>query len=190
MQDKKIVIGIAGNIGTGKGTVSSYLTKQYRAVNMRYSHILFDILSRMHLTNGRENFSTLAEGLRSAFGADILSVILAKDIEAEEGEIIVFDGIRKKAELDYFKNRVENFVFIFVDVSIEIAYERLVKRGEKADDNSKTLEEFKVDHARPADKDVPALKSKADYIIDNSDDLKKTYEQIDEILKALGEKNG
>lgn len=188
MQDKKIVIGIAGNIGTGKGTVASYLTKQYQAVNVRYSHILFDILSRMHLTNGRENFAHLAEGLRSAFGADILSAVLAKDIKTEENKMIVFDGIRKKAELDYFKGKVENFAFIFVDVSIETAHKRLVKREEKIDDASKTLEAFKIDYKSPADRDVPALKNVADYVIDNSGELEETYEQIDEIIKNLKRK--
>ena len=46
---EKIVIGIAGNIGAGKGIVTEYLKDRYEAKRMRYSKILADILERLHL---------------------------------------------------------------------------------------------------------------------------------------------
>ncbi len=181
----KNVIGIAGNIGSGKGTVTKYLVEKYGAETVVYTHILKDILDRLHLANERKNLAGLAEGLRNTFGGDILSRVLEQDIQQQEAELIVFDGIRKKAELDYFKNKIDNFVFVFVDVPVEVSYERLIKRGEKTDDNSKTFEEFKKDHQRPADKDVPELKQYADFVIDNSGELAETYQQIDEIMKNI-----
>ncbi len=185
MMEKKIVIGIAGNIGSGKGTVVDYLVKNYQAERLVYSNILADILKRLHLKYERKNLAGLAEALRNTFGNDILSRVLEQDIQEQNVELIVFDGIRKKAELDYFKNKIDNFFFVFVAVSIETAYQRLIKRGEKTDDNSKTLEEFKKDQKRPADKDVPGLKQYADFIIDNSGELEGTFEQIDQIIKDV-----
>ncbi len=181
----KKVIGIAGNIGSGKGTVTKYLVEKYGAETVAYTNILKDILDRLHLANERKNLAGLAEGLRNTFGGDILSRVLEQDIQKREANLIVFDGIRKKAELDYFKNKIDNFIFVFVDVPIEVAYERLVKRGEKTDDNSKTFAEFKKDHQRPADKDVPKLKQYADFVIDNSRELAETYGQIDEMMENI-----
>jgi dephospho-CoA kinase len=185
MNKEKTVIGITGNIGSGKGTVTEYLTQKYEAGTVAYTNILKDILERLHLANERKNLADLAESLRNTFGADILSRVLEKDIQNKDGEIIVFDGIRKKAELDYFKNKIDNFFFVFVDVPIEIAYRRLIKRGEKTDDLTKTFAEFQKDQLRPADKDVPGLKRYADFVIDNSESLEKTFEQIDEMMVAI-----
>jgi len=185
MANKKIVIGIAGNIGSGKGTVVDYLVKNYQAERLVYSNILADILKRLHLKYERKNLAGLAEALRNTFGKDILSRVLEQDIQEQNAEVVVFDGIRKKEELDYFKNKIDNFFFIFVDVPIEIAYERLIKRGEKTDDNTKTFEEFQEDQKRPADKDVPGLKQCADFVIDNGGELKDTFEQVDEMMRSV-----
>jgi len=185
MTNKKIVIGIAGNIGSGKGTVTEYLKEKYQAEQVRYSKILADILKRLYLKYERKNLAGLAESLRNAFGRDILSRVLEQDIQEQNAEVIVFDGIRKKEELDYFKNKINNFLFVFVDVPIEITYERLIKRGEKVDDNTKTFEEFQEDQKQPADKDVPGLKHYADFVIDNSRELKDTFEQVNEMMEGV-----
>jgi dephospho-CoA kinase len=188
MSKKKIVIGITGNIGSGKGTITKYLTQKHKASTVAYTNILKDILERLHLVNERKNLANLAESLRNTFGADILSKVLEKDIQNQGAEIIVFDGIRKKAELDYFKNKVDNFFFVFVDVPIKITYERLIKRGEKTDDLTKTFAEFQKDQLRPADKDVPGLKKYADFVIDNSASLGSAHQQVDNIMQKIKRK--
>ncbi len=184
----KKVIGIAGNIGAGKGTITRYLIEKYGAKAVAYTNILKDVLDRLYLPNERKNLARLAEALRDAFGGDILSRVLEQDIQKKEAELVVFDGIRKKAELDYFKNKIDNFIFVFVDAPMEVSYERLIKRGEKTDDNSKTFEEFKKDHQRPADKDVPKLKQYADFVIDNGGGLEETYRQINEMMAKISGK--
>jgi len=185
MGNKKIVIGIAGNIGSGKGTVTKYLMEKYGAKQMRYSKILADILERLYLEYNRENLNTIAEGLRDMFGKDILSKVLEKDIQGEEAAIVVFDGIRKKEELDYFKNKIGDFYFVFVDVPFEIVAERIIKRQEKTDDQEQTVETLKARQQQASDKDVPGLKQYADFVIDNSGSLEETYRQIDEMMSRI-----
>ncbi len=184
----KKVIGIAGNIGAGKGTITRYLIEKYGAEAVAYTNILKDVLDRLYLPNERQNLAGLAEALRNAFGKDILSRVLEQDIQKKEAELVVFDGIRKKAELDYFKNKIDDFIFVFVEAPLEVSYERLIKRGEKTDDNSKTFAEFKKDHQRPADKDVPLLKQYADFVIDNGGELEETYRQINEMMAKISGK--
>ena len=185
MANKKIVIGIAGNIGAGKGTVTEYLKEKYQAKQMRYSKILADILERLYLEYNRDNLDTIAEGLRNMFGEDILSRVLEQDIQEQDVELVVFDGIRKKEELDYFKEKSDNFVFVFVDAPIETIVKRLSGRHEKSDDGEQTIETLKAHQQQPSDKDVPGLKQYADFGIDNGGELKDTFKQVDEMMRKV-----
>lgn len=181
----KIIIGIAGDIGAGKGTLTSYLVQSYHAYNVRYSGILQDILRRLSLTYNRENPAILAEALRTTFGGDVLSRALVEDIKHSDAHVIVVDGIRKEAELEVLKT-LPGFVFIFVDAAIETRYKRIHTRNEKADDATKTFEEFVTDHERAADRDVPQLKALADFVVDNNDDdMAQVYAQMDAAIAQL-----
>lgn len=184
MSEKKVVIGIAGTIGSGKGTITQYTVDQYGATQMRYSKILQDILERLSLEYDRKNLAILAEALRHTFGGAVLSRALISDISKEESTIVVFEGIRKKDELDHLRT-LENFHFIYVDAEMETRYRRLIQRNEKVDDNVKSFEDFKKDHLRPADKDVPLLMEEADYIIDNNGSQEDAKKQANTIIKQL-----
>ncbi len=185
MPEKKIVIGIAGNIGAGKGTVTEHLVKRYAAKKMRYSKILADILERLHLDYDRDNLNAIAEGLRGVFGEDILSRVLEQDIEDTDAKIVVFDGIRKEKELNYFKNKTDNFFFIFVDAPFDIVAERITNRQEKIDDQEQTVEKLKAKQQQASDKDVPSLKQYADFVIDNGGELENTYKQVEQIINKI-----
>jgi hypothetical protein len=56
---------------------------------------------------------------------------------------------------------------------------------ENTDDATKTFEEFKNDHEREAERQIKDLKNKADFIINNDNDLEDLYLQIDEIINKL-----
>lgn len=183
-EQQKIIIGIAGEIGAGKGTVTSYLMQAYHAHNVRYSAILQDILRRLDLPYNRENLALLAEALRTTFGQDILSRALLGDIARADAHIVVVDGIRKKAELDALRTH-DGFVFLFVDADLRTRYERIHQRNEKADDASKTYEQFVADHARAADREIPQLKQYADIIIDNNHDVATTHKALDDAMQKL-----
>ncbi len=185
-QQHKVIIGIAGEIGAGKGTVTSYLMQHYHAQNLRYSAILQDILRRLDLVYNRENLATLAEALRGAFGGDILSRALLGDIARADARIVVVDGIRKRAELEVLR-RHEGFVCFFVDADLRTRYERIHTRDEKADDATKTYEQFVADHERAADREIPQLKPLADVVIDNSGTQEATFAQIDAALRTIAE---
>lgn len=184
MAEKKIVIGIAGTIGAGKGTVTQYTVDQYNATQMRYSKILQDILERLSLDYDRKNLAILAESLRHTFGGAVLSRALLADIAKDESAVVVFEGIRKKDELDHLRT-LDNFYFLYVDAEMETRYRRLIQRNEKMDDKVKSFDDFKKDHLRPADKDVPLLMEEADFIVDNNGSADDAQKQIDVIMKQI-----
>lgn len=188
MNNQKIIVGVAGEIGAGKDTVTGYITERYGAKYYRYSMILKDILKRLHLPYDRIRLADLAEALRAYFGENILSQTLVKDAENDlDADIIVFDGIRKVGELEYLKT-LPHFRFLFVDADMQVRYERLRKRGEKSDDLTKTMEEFMKDHEHAADNVIPKLKSHAHAVIDNNGTLEELHAQVDRAIEKFRNK--
>jgi len=52
---KKIILGFAGEIASGKGTAAKYLAEKYGSGYFRFSTILRDVLKRLYLDESREN---------------------------------------------------------------------------------------------------------------------------------------
>lgn len=177
----KIILGLAGEIAAGKGTAAKYLTEKYDGSSHRFSTVLRDILERIHLEENRENMQKVSTMLRENFFSDILSMIIAKDVEKDSHKIIAVDGVRRPADIAYLQ-KLAGFKLVYIDAAMEKRYERITRRGENSDDNSKTFEEFKKDHAREAERQIKDLKGKADFVLDNNGSREDLYRQIDNII--------
>jgi dephospho-CoA kinase len=178
----KIVLGITGEIASGKGTVAKYLLEKYGASSHRFSTMLRDVAQRMHLEESRENLQKLSTLFRENFSDDLLSKVIYHDVVTDENEIIIIDGVRRMPDIEYLK-KLPGFRLIYVDTAMEIRYERLLKRGENTDDSSKTLEEFKVDNEREAERRIKDLKMDASFVVDNNGSLEELYGKIDNVIK-------
>lgn len=181
---KKITIGLVGEPGAGKDTVKDYLAEQYGAETLGFSLVLRDILDRLALVPSRANFAGLAEALRTAFGEAILTKVLVSDVEKLTESIIVIDGIRKRGELEELRT-LPDFHMVFVETDLRVRYERIRHRGTKADDLTKTFEEFVQDHEHAADRDVRNLKEYADTVIENNGTVAELFTHIDTLLRSL-----
>ncbi len=182
MKDNKIIIGLVGEMASGKGTVTSHLLEKYQATEYRFSDILKDILERVHLDVVRKNLASLSLGLRNHYGQDILAYALAQDIKNDDSQVIVVDGIRREADLKYLIE-MEGFVLVYVEADLEKRYERLIGRNEKQDDKMKTFEEFKSDHELETETTIRELKGMADVVIDNNGSVEELQKQIDNLIK-------
>jgi len=79
--------------------------------------------------------------------------------------------------------QIEGFQLIGVEVDSKIRFERLQKRGENADDTSKTWEQFQADHKLETEVYIPELLKQADVTIDNNGNLEDLYKQLDKLVK-------
>jgi dephospho-CoA kinase len=181
---QKIIIGLAGEIAAGKDTVWQYLVDHYRAVHFEFSDVLKDTLIRLHLPIVRENLANLGEGFRSTFGQDILARTLVRDVAQCDAQLIVVSGIRKMGELEQLKT-LTGFHLLFIDVSLETRYERIVRRGQKSDDLMKTFEQFVQDNKHAADSDVAQLKALADFVVVNEGSVDELHQHLDEVIQKL-----
>ncbi|HBR79994.1 MAG TPA: hypothetical protein DEA46_06195, partial [Candidatus Moranbacteria bacterium] len=77
---EKIILGIAGEIAAGKGTVAKYLVDSCGASTHRFSTALRDVAKRMYLEESRENLQKISTLMRDNFDEDILSMVIYKDV--------------------------------------------------------------------------------------------------------------
>lgn len=182
MIQKKIIFGFSGLLSSGKGTAAKYLEEKYRASTYRFSTMLRDILNRIYVEQTRDNLIKLSEILRSAFGEDTLAKTIAKDAENDSNPIIVVEGIRRLADISYLQ-KLPNFILVEIFANPQIRYERLVKRGENADDNTKTYEQFLADHQRSTELSILDVIKEAKEKLNNNGDLESMQQQIDALIK-------
>jgi len=177
----KTILGITGEIASGKGTTAEYLAKKYDATSHRFSTVLRDVANRMYLEENRENLQKISTIFRENFDDNILSMVIYKDVENDKNDLIVIDGVRRMADIEFLK-KLSGFKLIYVDTDMKTRYERIVKRGENSDDNTKTFEDFEKDHQREAELQIKDLKNKADAVVDNNGTFEDLYKQIDKIV--------
>lgn len=178
----KLILGIAGEMGSGKGTIAKHVVEERRGSAHRFSTLLRDVLDRIYVDQSRENMNKLSTILRKNFGEDLLSKSMYHDTHKDEHEIVVVDGVRRMTDIEYL-SQVPYFKLIYVDSDIQTRYERVTKRNENPNDAKKTFEEFKQDNEDESELQIRDLKSYANYVVDNNRTYQELYKQVDEILK-------
>lgn len=177
----KLILGLAGEIASGKTTVANYLKEEQEIGYYRFSDPLRDTLDRMHIEPTRENMQLLSTVMRKHFGEDLLAKIVFRDVENDEHEVIAVDGVRRLEDIKYL-TELPDFKLVYIDADLKARYERIVGRGENPDDNTKTFEDFKKDNLQEAELEIRELKAHADIVLDNNGDTDALYAQIDALL--------
>jgi len=182
----KIILGLAGEMASGKGAVTDFIVKNHNAKNFRFSTILRDISNRLYLEETRENLQKMSTVLRENFGQDVLSLAIAKEVKNSEDEILVIDGVRRLSDIKFLKDLL-GFKLIYIEADIEKRFQRISVRGENSDDNTKTFEQFKKELEQESETQIRGLKNDADYIINNNGSFEELHNRVDEIIKQLCE---
>lgn len=177
----KLILGLAGEMGSGKGAMTKYLVEKHGANSHRFSNILRDILDRANIEQTRENITAISVALRNAFGEDVLAKAMCHDALEDDADIIVVDGVRRVDEISYLRE-IPFFKFIYIEAGIENRYARIINRDDNVGEKNKTLEEFKQAHDYETEKTIPGLKTHADFVIENNGTYEELYAQIDEII--------
>lgn len=183
----KIILGISGEIASGKDTVSKMLREKYGFGALMFSNILRDILDRLYIEQSRNNLAKLSMHLRKCFGEDTLSRVILKDAESIESEYIVVDGVRRLADIIHLEGN-GNFYFVYVEASPEVRQERIVSRGQNTDDSTKTVLQLEKDQNLEAEAQVCSLKERADFVINNDGTIEELQAQVDKMVEDLKKK--
>lgn len=183
---KKIVIGLAGSIASGKDTVADYVASKYSGLSVSFSQPLRDILNRIFLPINRINMSKLAQSLVDTYGGDVLSRTIAEEIKVNPKEIFVLPNIRRESDYTHMENDESlNFILVGLNTDMKTCYDRLIKRDQNVDDKGKTWEEFQKDLQLSTEVGISNLTKKAGYQLDNNGTKEELYSQVDKLIAEL-----
>lgn len=183
--NNRCILGFSGLLASGKGTSAAYIEKTYGASTYRFSTILRDLLNRVYIEHTRDNLIKISEIMRETFGEALLAQAMAKDVENDTHSIIVVDGIRRMADIEYLQ-KIPGFVLVEIVAKPETRYERLIARSENTDDQQKTYEEFLADHQRSTEISILEVTKHATEHIDNNGSLDDLYRQLDTLVATYG----
>jgi dephospho-CoA kinase len=183
----KTVIGLIGEKGAGKGTVSDYLKDKYKAVHYGTSKILRRTLEDLRLPVTRDNLIKLALVLKEGYGSSVIIDSLIQDMEKNGSDIIIADGIRMHGDVEPFRKKYgDNFYLVYVTADINIRYARTKSRMEKDGEDKTTLQQFLEEEGKLTEISIHEIGKQADFKLDNGgtpEDLKK---QVDEMMGKIG----
>jgi dephospho-CoA kinase len=179
----KRIIGLAGQPGSGKDEAARYLVERHGAVALGFSTILRDLLRRLHIPEERDAMSSLSSALRGCFGQDLFGRVLAEDISRDPHPLVVVSGIRRDEDMVGFEHNPA-FQLVYIDAPAEVRFERIHRRGQNADDATKTWEEFLADEDLEAERTVKALRSRAQIVLDNSGSREAFFHQLDALASV------
>lgn len=182
--NNKIVLGLAGQIASGKDTVANYIVEKHGGVSLSFSRPLRDILNIACLPINRINMSWLAQTLIDRFGGDTISNIIGKEIESSDKQIFILPNIRREDDAAYFKDW-PGYILVGIETDDRVCYERLIKRGQNEDDKVKTWEEYQKDRQLSTEVEIEGLIKKASIKINNNGTLEELYTQVDKIIEKI-----
>ncbi|MCS7134354.1 MAG: AAA family ATPase [Candidatus Pacearchaeota archaeon] len=178
-----MIVGIAGTIGAGKDTIANFFVKNYNFKKIVMSNFLREIEKHRRVKPTRANLRKLQLELRKKYGEEILMEMLLSKIVEKNLKRVVISGIRTLAEIKFLKKKL-NAKIIFVDAKPEVRFLRIKKRGRIGD--PKTYEQFLHEDAiENAMFSLKKVKKFADFVIDNSFDVKNMERQIRRIAKKM-----
>lgn len=180
----KIILGFVGPIASGKGTACQYLKEKHGAEIFRFSTMLRDVLDRFYLPQSRDNLQQVSLALRQSFGDDLMAKTMANDGQKSQAEIVAIDGVRRRPDIKYLL-KTPGFYLVAISADMKIRFDRITKRGENADDNQKTFEEFVADHQKEAEQQIKEVAKLAKFHLNNDGTLEELYKQIEKILNKL-----
>lgn len=186
---KKVIIGIAGEIASGKDTVARYYQKRYGAGMYRFSDVLRDILHRLYLPENRKNLAGASLMLRTTFGEDVFARAVAEEIKGDPREFIVIDGVRRRSDVTGIES-LPGFRLLYISADPEKRHSRLIERKQNADDATKTYEEFLRDSELESELEIRKLFDDADFLIENNAGLDELYAEADRVFREAGAKGG
>ena len=184
--NKKTIIGLVGETGSGKDTVEHYLRRKYNAQPLRFSRPLKKALHFFFDQPSKVDQAWFFDVLRDRFGAHILHEGVRRYIDRNDGLMCV-NGLRM-IEDDEFIRSFENSYIFYVTADQNLRWERTRHRGEKSDDDQ-SFEKFQEFEATTdTEKAIPVIGAKADFTFDNTRSLDDLLLAVDAAMEEIGRK--
>lgn len=182
---RRMIIGLTGKNGAGKGEVAKFLTESgYEYFSL--SDVVREEVRKAGKEITRELLITTANKLRKKHNAGIFAQIILERLTSDTHAVV--DSIRNPFEVEVLRCR-KDFHLISVDADAKVRFERIRARNREGDPS--TYEAFLEVEAREAQTPDPTTQQlnrtaeMADAIVCNNSTLEELHEQVRQVVQAL-----
>jgi dephospho-CoA kinase len=177
----QLVIGITGQIGSGKTTAAEYLAAEHGFSHIRYSQVIADWYGEDPERKSRlqeVGWEVMSGGLQSKLNDRLLSKITPN-------RDWVVEGLRHPLDYESLKNAfASRFHLVYIDSSQQARWLRLQKSG-----RFHTFDEFCTAENKFVENEIPGLKKFADLRIAGGEPLQQFYEPLSQFVGSLRKRN-
>ena len=182
MITNKVVVGIAGMPGAGKGVFQRTIENMgYPVVTM--GDVVRTEVKRRNLAPTPENMGKVMLNLRELDGPAAIAKQCIPVLKQTTGKIVVIDGIRSLVEVDEFKKEFPNFVLVAVHASPKTRYNRLYRR--RRSDDPPDWNTFMERDLRELGIGMGSVISVADYMIINEGTITQLKQNVMQFIKKV-----
>ncbi len=176
-RDDRLVIGIAGRIGSGKTSAGKYLSSRYGFQYLRYSQVLSEWLAKEPESKTRLQeigWEVMAGGMQAELNRRLISQI------TPHSDVAV-DGLRHPVDYASLRSSfLPSFHLVYIDSPRSDRWERLKSRGGYTDCDS-----FETANSHPVEQQIEALRADAAVVISNHRSLEDLYIALDEEIQGF-----
>jgi len=178
---ERIVLGVAGMPGAGKGTVREIFQKMGYPIVVMGDEVREEA-KRRNLKPTPENLGMIMLKLREEEGKAAVAKRCIPKMEKAKEKVVV-EGVRSLNEVNEFKKHFPNFTLIAIHASPETRFRRLFQR--KRSDDPKRWETFRERDLRELNVGIGAAIATADQMIVNEGSKVQLKRKTREILKEV-----
>lgn len=173
---ERIVIGLCGETGSGKTTITEYLKFKYGLQSFRYSQVI----AEKYQINEKEKLQEV--GLKISQNPEEQKALTRYMIEKMDDEkSYVIDGLR---HMDDYNMLRETFGDKFVFLSIECKYKNRYQRYNKLYHGEISEEKFERINNHSSEFEIMLVRLHADLEINNDEGYKQLWDRIDQVIKT------
>ena len=173
---EKIVIGLCGETGAGKTTITEYLKFKYGLQSFRYSQVI----AEKYQIDDKEKLQEV--GLKISQNPEEQKALTRYMIEKmDDKKSYVIDGLRHMDDFNMLRETFGNkFVFLF----IECKYTNRYQRYNKLHHGKISKEKFERINNHNSEFEIMLVRLQADFEINNDKGYKQLWDRIDQVIRS------
>jgi ribosomal protein S18 acetylase RimI-like enzyme/dephospho-CoA kinase len=128
----KVVIGLVGPGGTGKGEVSRRIHERIGGTDVELRKIVEDDLRSTGTPLTNVTLRERSSELRAKYGPDIIARRSVDEVRRALGQndVVVVDSMKSPEEVEYFRRELPaRFILLSIEAATDTRFERLKSRG-------------------------------------------------------------
>lgn len=178
----KIVVGIAGMPGAGKGVFRRTVEQNGFSVVIMGDEVRAEV-KRRKLKPTPKNMGEVMLNLREIDGPAAIAKRCVPRLKKASGNLVFIDGIRSLVEVNEFKKHFQNFFLMAVHASPVTRYKRLFRR--RRTDDPVNWEAFMDRDLRELGIGMGSVISLADYMIVNEGTIGQLKHKTLQFIKKV-----